>query len=72
MFRQLLAALALIVVGNASAVAQTTYVPQGEAKGFFCRFFGLVCSFKRVDAVSVGKEDARPLPGRGAGRIGRA
>jgi hypothetical protein len=42
----------VLVAGGAGADDRTAYVVDGEVKGFFCRYFGFVCGFKRVDALT--------------------
>lgn len=38
------------------------YVVDGEMKGFFCRFFGMACTFKTIHAVSKPHDPPRALP----------
>jgi hypothetical protein len=52
----------LLLLIPSSAAAEDIYVVNGAVRGFFCRFFGMVCAFKKVDGLAVGKEDPRPLP----------
>ncbi len=52
----------LLLLLPSQCLAQDAYYIDGEVKGFFCRYFGFVCNFKKVDAVSRPKEEPRPLP----------
>jgi hypothetical protein len=59
MFRLFFSCLLLI---STPALAADVYIVDGKVQGFFCRYFGFVCSLKNVDALSIGNDAAKPIP----------
>ena len=53
---------AILLLANSTAQASETYTVDGEVRSFFFHYFVFVCSFKNVDAMSIGKDGPKPIP----------
>jgi hypothetical protein len=52
----------MFLLGGAAPVAMAEqYLVTGEVKGSFCRYFGFVCKFQNVDAVSFGDDQMHAI-----------